>query len=83
MNTLTKAMLVATTLTLSMNANATSLTDDIERAIKEAANEAFSALVSEQKAAVKKSTQEMFSQSAKQQKQPHSKKVTKGDGNDA
>jgi len=79
MNTLTKAAIVATTLTMSMGANANSLTDDIERAVKEAANEAFATLISAQKASIQKATKELFEQDTKQQAV---KQAEKKQGND-
>ncbi|MEO2268545.1 hypothetical protein [Pseudoalteromonas pernae] len=91
MNTLTKALIVTTTLTVSMGASANSLTDDIERAVKEAANEALATLVNTQKASLEKATKELFERSADQQRQANSSqmnapqnnnKATKGD-NDA
>ncbi|WP_105214120.1 MULTISPECIES: hypothetical protein [unclassified Pseudoalteromonas] len=90
MNTFTKAAILAASLTLSMGAHANSLTDDIERAVKEAANEAFATLISTQKAALSKATQAMFESNvqelqsqgeAKSQAQPEAPK--KGDDHDA
>ncbi|MFY8274791.1 hypothetical protein AAEU32_11770 [Pseudoalteromonas sp. SSDWG2] len=87
MNTFTKAAIVATTLTMSMGANANSLTDEIERAVKEAATEALSVLVSSQKASITQATKAMFESSVEQQSTKQTKKApnneNKGDDNDA
>ncbi len=88
MNTFTKATIVAATLTMSMGASANSLTDEIERAVKEAANEALATLVNTQKASLEKATKELFERSADQQRQANTSqsndvKDTKGDDNAA
>ncbi|WP_462159950.1 hypothetical protein [Pseudoalteromonas sp. GB56] len=88
MNTFTKATIVAATLTMSMSASANSLTDEIERAVKEAANEALATLVNTQKASLEKATKELFERSADQQRQANTSqsndvKETKGDDNAA
>ena len=89
MNTLTKAAIIATTLTVSMGAQANSLTADIERAVKEAATQALSTLVSSQKATIAQQTKALFESSVEQQKtkqqtkqQPKQSKNS-GEDNDA
>ncbi|WP_158678910.1 hypothetical protein [Pseudoalteromonas sp. T1lg75] len=90
MNTFTKAAIVAATLTLSMGAHANSLTDDIERAVKDAANEAFATLISTQKASLREATQALFESSVQEQQsqgenksQAQPKAQKQGDDNDA
>ncbi|MEO2268543.1 hypothetical protein V1358_14635 [Pseudoalteromonas sp. YIC-656] len=85
MNTLTKAAIIATTLTFSMSASANSLSDEIERAVKEAATQALSALVNTQKATITQQTKALFESSLKGQetekKQQQDNKT--GEENDA
>ena len=90
MNTFTKAAILAASLTLSMGAHANSLTDDIERAVKEAANEAFSTLVSSQKAALREATKALFESNVQEQQsqgkdkaQAQSEATKKGGDHDA
>ncbi|WP_462159947.1 hypothetical protein [Pseudoalteromonas sp. GB56] len=85
MNTLTKAAIIATTLTVSMSASANSLTDEIERAVKEAATQALSTLVSSQKATITQQTKALFESSVKAQstEKKQQQDSTTGEDNDA